>query len=360
MSGANLVSKHREPDRTLFVNNCLQLMNDITLMVREITRGLHALELSERRVCAFIHLIARKLIRLIQSHDGNAYFVAYSSPDTTWDTTVLSQRENNLITHEEWIASYLSQRYPIVSWNNNHGSKRVSFFHSSSHPNKLDVMIHWLDNEQIQLIWKVISNIQASVETLFNALDAIEQKELETRRKNTTDELTGISRRAITKDICFDRFITACTEGKLWVFAIDVNGLKKVNDTYGHTTWDLLLKYVASNIVQLISSRADWKDTELWIPWVSTRIIFSRFWGDEFFLFYISEKPDEFDALKFTADLKSAVEEPLIFKDNITIIPTVSIGYAPYGYSPVLSEAMHEADVRMYEDKKDYKRSKKI
>ena len=139
---------------------------------------------------------------------------------------------------------------------------------------------------------------------------------------STVDQLTGVGNRRALTDFVASRL----HPGTMYaIFFIDVNGLKKMNDTFGHARGDLLIQtiaYVLSNIAG--------KDH-----------IF-RLGGDEF----LALMPCRSD------------EEAIIIIDRIeqsmrTHNCSAAIGYvlclAPFSD---LDAIIHEADEKMYRDKK--------
>lgn len=79
--------------------------------------------------------------------------------------------------------------------------------------------------------------------------EQLEFQRKETERLMQTDELTGVfNRRAYYQDI--SAYQQGQVEGDLVLVALDVNGLKKVNDSLGHAQGDLLLRSAADVIVQ--------------------------------------------------------------------------------------------------------------
>jgi diguanylate cyclase (GGDEF)-like protein len=112
------------------------------------------------------------------------------------------------------------------------------------------------------------------------------------------------------------------------VIVIDVNGLKKINDTYGHHTGDEALKTVASFLEVSIGEKAD----------------IYRIGGDEFVCIA-------------TGDIGGYISE---FRDMIGFqnndVPytlAVSVGYALYDESvDGIDELIKKCDKLMYKDKR--------
>jgi diguanylate cyclase (GGDEF)-like protein len=121
---------------------------------------------------------------------------------------------------------------------------------------------------------------------------------------------------------------------------MDLDGFKKVNDTYGHHVGDEILRRVAQ------VARSQVRSGDLLI----------RYAGDEFVAVLHRATPE------VVLDLKMRLQDSV---DNLAyeVRPGrvarvgISIGYATYGQDgTAIDELMEVADGRMYEDKLDRKR----
>lgn len=155
----------------------------------------------------------------------------------------------------------------------------------------------------------------------------------------THDALTGISNRALF----FDRLRTTVNIGKnnnhhFSVAMIDMDGLKSVNDEYGHRTGDAVLVEVSHRINKLVKP----EDT------------FARLGGDEFAILVQSENP-ETELPKLLECIKKMFVDPFEFEDNTYKI-SVSTGYAHFDpVTDTVSTLMDRADRFMYKDKNSKK-----
>jgi diguanylate cyclase (GGDEF)-like protein len=127
---------------------------------------------------------------------------------------------------------------------------------------------------------------------------------------------------------------------QLVLMMMDLDGFKKVNDTYGHHVGDEILRRVA----QLARSQ------------VRSGDLLIRYAGDEFVAVLHRATPE------VVLDLKMRLQESV---DNLVyeVRPGrvarvgISIGHATYGQDgTAIDELMEVADGRMYEDKLDRKR----
>jgi diguanylate cyclase len=149
------------------------------------------------------------------------------------------------------------------------------------------------------------------------------------------DELTGLPNRRLFLDrlsLSLER--ARRMESKAALLVIDLNHFKKVNDTLGHHTGDLLLRRVSS----IFASRVRRSDTV------------ARTGGDEFSL--ILEEPTNRTNAKMVAQsLMELLEEPMEVGDHRVQVGA-SIGVAVFPDDAADLEALCiAADLRMYDNK---------
>jgi diguanylate cyclase (GGDEF)-like protein len=171
--------------------------------------------------------------------------------------------------------------------------------------------------------------------TVYQKADAI-IKETNTLKDEITliadmDSLTGAYSRSY-----FDRyaseFETRYDEG--WIASlimIDFDNLKAINDTYGHLAGDTVLQ----NISKLIKESLRAND------------LFFRFGGDEFVI--ILEDCDIELAEKIAKRLNQEIQKS---SESLPYIVSISYGIAKLTHSSDLKKVIHEADIHMYQDKK--------
>lgn len=146
------------------------------------------------------------------------------------------------------------------------------------------------------------------------------------------DSLTGVfNRHAYTEGMGLESART--TFGAIAVF--DLDNLKQVNDAYGHSTGDELLKHFAAVL------RSGLRPTDKLYRWG----------GDEFLLILPRATAD--NALERLQGLLAAA--PPLFHPQGEINISVSIGCADYVSGMQMEAAIHQADAMMYEDKRQRK-----
>ena len=165
---------------------------------------------------------------------------------------------------------------------------------------------------------------------------AAQRRERELRSKAQTDSLTGIFNRGTTEELIMAT-MQAQLEGALLIFAlVDVDNFKGVNDTYGHSTGDDVLKAVA-NCMKGIGKEKD---------------IIGRIGGDEFAILFVCDGDDDEDSVQDRVGkllenvsrktLELGLESPV----------TLSIGLVPFEPSISSFHDIYElADSMLYKTK---------
>jgi len=115
---------------------------------------------------------------------------------------------------------------------------------------------------QLQSAHDRLVESQAQVSNLRKDLDASQETAV-------TDPLTGVGNRRLF-DVMMDRAVQRANEdsGNHFLYLIDLDKFKDINDTFGHSVGDEVLKFVAGEIQQI---RSD--------------LSIARYGGDEFAVF---------------------------------------------------------------------------
>lgn len=163
---------------------------------------------------------------------------------------------------------------------------------------------------------------------------AIERKQLYARlqRMAQYDELTGVPNRA-----CFaDRLGTALARvrrngGRFALLYIDLDRFKQVNDSFGHSAGDHLLRAVAERLVHCVRD----SDTV------------ARLGGDEFVVL-LESIAHPADAERVVAKIRAAFEQPVDLVSH-QLVAGLSIGIAHYPEDgEAEAQLLKQADDRMY------------
>lgn len=144
------------------------------------------------------------------------------------------------------------------------------------------------------------------------------------RQQSTRDTLTGLLNRRGLVDAAARCIDDAERTGRTWsLVAVDLDGFKQVNDRFGHNAGDRLLVATADR----------------WRALLRSDDVLARIGGDEFVLLLLAD-PAQAVA---TVDRMRHCTPPEV---------GVSAGVTPWSWATSLDEAMHEADMALYEAKR--------
>ena len=200
----------------------------------------------------------------------------------------------------------------------------------------IDVVSGWFRAQYIT-VESTIDNIPNVVIYTTRNVDEEKRREENLIRISMTDEMTRLFNRR-----CYDEDLKEIRKGVLAedfvLFSVDVNGLKRVNDTKGHAAGDELIKGAADALALSVGKKGK----------------VYRTGGDEFMAVVYTDEPENIcRAIK-----EKAGEWHGIYTDEITL----SIGYAAIGdhSGATIDELEHRADAEMYKDKDRYYRERGI
>ncbi len=165
---------------------------------------------------------------------------------------------------------------------------------------------------------------------------AQQQKDLDLAGKEKllrTDPLSGcLSRFAYNQ--AYNALSTKTLDGDFAVMYVDLNGLKQINDKYGHEAGDEYIKCASSILLSVMHGKGEC----------------FRMGGDEFLIFLHSSK-EEIEGLSSLCQSKAANWD-LIAGEKMSF----AIGYAAAcdGDKMSLDELISSADSKMYQEKKRY------
>ncbi|MDQ2666548.1 MAG: diguanylate cyclase [Gemmatimonadota bacterium] len=153
------------------------------------------------------------------------------------------------------------------------------------------------------------------------------------------DELTGLQNRRAFTLLAEQELARARRYGRtpVVVFA-DLDGLKQINDQYGHAAGDTAIRLVANAL------RSIFRETD----------IVARWSGDEFVALMIEGSDEASQMIASRLDAAIAVQSPL----GLPYLVTASVGATALDPALPLRDAMERADVELYTQKKRGRRSK--
>lgn len=181
-------------------------------------------------------------------------------------------------------------------------------------------------------------NLMAEVETLRQELQASQRRVGELEKLADQDPLAPVAnRRAFVRDMSRMMSYTDRYGVPSSLVFFDVNGLKDINDQYGHAAGDRALL----NVAQALLEHTRESD------------VVGRLGGDEFGVI-LAQADDQVAATKAEELAQSIRARPVVIEDK-TIPLDVAYGVFPFGNDGDASEALAEADRRMYEKKRRMK-----
>lgn len=159
--------------------------------------------------------------------------------------------------------------------------------------------------------------------------------------KATTDGMTGIRNRGMFFELLSTRLAKAKkVEDRFGLIMVDMDNLKKLNDTYGHKVGDAGIVEIVDRIKSVIRGSD----------------IFCRLGGDEFGI--IVEKINHQKDMQILLDrIRGYVNREMLY-ENRRYDLSVSLGYSVYEDDEVeMQKLLDIADLRMYEEKKNKKKA---
>lgn len=170
-----------------------------------------------------------------------------------------------------------------------------------------------------------------------------------TEEKSLIDELTGVYNFRAFADLLRDKLLEAEMKGqKLSLLMIDLDHFKKINDEYGHSVGNIVLKQVA-NLLKELTRKED---------------IVARYGGEEFTI--VIPNSDSKDAKQIAERIRTSIENYNVKVNNslkgneeANIRVTASIGVASFpDLAADLQELIRYADRAMYIGSKQAGRNK--
>lgn len=153
------------------------------------------------------------------------------------------------------------------------------------------------------------------------------------------DELTGLQNRRAFTLFAEQELARARRQSRtpVLVFA-DLDGLKYINDEYGHAAGDLAIKQVANAL------RSIFRETD----------VVARWSGDEFVALMVDGSDEATERIGARLDAAILAQAPA----GLPYIVSASIGACPLDPALPLRDAMERADAELYAQKKRGRRSK--
>nr|WP_321269832.1 diguanylate cyclase [uncultured Tolumonas sp.] len=193
---------------------------------------------------------------------------------------------------------------------------------------------NWLPNEDDLNAIDVSAQLAGIVIEKCMADEILKQREVEAYSTARTDALTGLANRRMLFEylpLALER--TKRQQHKLALIFIDIDYFKKINDSFGHETGDLVLKAFANRLKSSIR----------------TCDLAVRLSGDEFVVL-MENVADEAGFIAVEEKIKNLLHEPFSFEGNLsTIALSASIGISVYPDDATdTKQLLNRADQAMY------------
>lgn len=161
------------------------------------------------------------------------------------------------------------------------------------------------------------------------------------RRLAYYDPLTGLPNRQRCLDAASEMISRAAAAGEAVSFVyLDLDGFKRINDTFGHTVGDDVLRIVSQKLTQAISAHQI----------ANSQIFLSRFGGDEFVV--LVRQPRGIDLGLKVANACHAILAAPISYERLEFLTIPSVGVATYPENGADAETvLKHADTAMYQAK---------
>ncbi len=217
--------------------------------------------------------------------------------------------------------------YTIIAARNSHNKVRAKTYIALNMFFILPVFGEILD--------KYITGTPVMAFTIFAGIFIVFTNQQESRINE--DALTQLNNRRRAEEYLEDAIAQIEKNDPLYVFMIDANKFKDINDTYGHNEGDHALRTIAEAIKKTVHTYPSFA---------------GRWGGDEFMI--AGYRSDIGDPDGFTGALRQCLEDEVQIAD-ISYNLTLSIGYSvSFSRKDSMMEVIEKADIELYKDKKRF------
>lgn len=154
-----------------------------------------------------------------------------------------------------------------------------------------------------------------------------------------TDALTQMNNRRKMEEYLSSQIENISDSFPLYLFVVDINSFKQINDNYGHAEGDAVLMLFSSVIKEAVLAHSGFV---------------ARYGGDEFVLSWRPQKEEENDPEQLLKEIQDKISE-MCKKENKPYEITFSCGFARCDDpQKAFSAYLKEADEMMYKNKRHY------
>lgn len=280
-----------------------------------------------------------------------------SAPRADYQNLLLSLPDVVLLLREgviDWVSPSLTS---LLGWSQEdwQGKPLEQFIHPEGLPTTITMLLGLDKGQRVMLRLRLLElcgsyrwvEIHAGpyldkrgqldgVVACFWCIDKDMQVHDELKHRASVDELTNLFNRREGLQRLKQLFISNMYNSQnLALLFCDIDHFKTINDLYGHSCGDLVLKSIAERIAKGLRSQD----------------IAASLGGDEL-LVVLSGVSKEEDAVRIAEKLRSSVAEPILWNGK-GIRATLSIGVALASPHESTDEALARADEALYEAKRN-------
>ena len=198
--------------------------------------------------------------------------------------------------------------------------------------------IYKLDDKYYEIKTDIMKDKKSRIIGLLKTITDITNKkcvEEELKKFATIDELSGLNNRRKFMELALSEFaFSSKNDRKFCLIMMDIDYFKNVNDKYGHSVGDLMIKFIGETI------KSYFKKTD----------IYGRLGGEEFAVVLRNTEIEE--GYKIAEQFRKTVERNILEYEDIKVDITVSIGVVEYnGKMDKFEQLLRLSDKLMYESK---------
>ena len=146
------------------------------------------------------------------------------------------------------------------------------------------------------------------------------------------DKLTGLPNRYYLSEL-FKKIKKE--KGAYWLALSDIDNFKKINDTYGHSCGD----YVLKTIGKILASK---------------EVLCCR-WGGEEFLFLEKQDTNQLDPKVFLEEVRKEIQDYPFEFENVKVSVTMTFGLSTFSNEDHITPVLRDADDKLYQGKQSGK-----
>ncbi|GHA18917.1 sensor domain-containing diguanylate cyclase [Oceanisphaera arctica] len=255
---------------------------------------------------------------------------AYFANELYWDINLLIGHKVEIILTKASKVFYQSYLMPMLLHEKNCEEIQLSIVNGNGKRIPITVNAKVDANKKIYWSFFTASNRNKLYDELIQAREKLELQTKELKELASIDELTGLlNRREIKSRSTFVLSQLTSDQHPISILMIDIDFFKSINDNYGHTEGDRVLKELGRVLMNCGRKRD----------------LISRYGGEEFLI--LLPDTDLEQAVIFANRLHNSVSTILIDGKPLTI----SVGISLFDEEMSFEEAVNEADTALYKAK---------